>query len=107
MAAPKTSRSRWYRDAATIIRRVLAEAATQGLDAEATRRLVDAAYPFGKRAYHPYAMWLRARKDLLSTGDAPSEQAQARERARLEAWNNAEPIRDDGPAPELRGDIFS
>lgn len=100
-AARRASRSRWYQHAAAVIRRVLAEAEAQGLTPDQARRLVDAAYPFGVRENHPYAMWLRARRDLLARGDAPDAQAEARERRLLDAWNRAEPIHDPGPAPEL------
>ena len=97
-------RSRWEEHAAAVIRRVMAEAAAAGLDAEATRRLVDAAYPFGARENHPYAMWLRARRALLFGAGTPVDRAAAGERARLEAWNQGAPIRDDGPAPTMGGE---
>ena len=86
-------KSKWYTHAATVIRRVQAEAAALQLDPAETRRLVDAAYPFGERAYHPYKMWLCARKDLLNTAAPAGATAQEQaDRARLAAWNNAEPI---------------
>ena len=88
-----SSRSRWYAHAASVIRRVLAEAEAQGLDAAATQRLVDAAYPFGERRYHPYAMWLRARRDLLHPDATPEAQAVAHDRAKLAAWTRGAPIR--------------
>jgi len=98
------ARSTWYSHAAAAIRRAMAEAAALHLDPAETKRLVDAAYPFGERAYHPYKMWLRARRDLLLGTDAPGATAQEQaERALLAAWNNAEPIRDNGPAVEMRG----
>ena len=97
------TKSTWYTHAAKVIRRAMAEATALHLDPAATKRLVDAAYPFGERAYHPYKMWLRARRDLLEgPGTAalrPTAQMQA-DRARLAAWNNAEPIRDGGSVEE-------
>jgi hypothetical protein len=35
--------------------------------------IIDAAYPFGERAHHPYKMWLRARKqyEIRHGGRAP------------------------------------
>ena len=96
------ARSRWYAHAASVIRRALAEAEAQGLDAAATQRLVDAAYPFGERRYHPYAMWLRARRDLRHPDATPEARAVAQDRAKLAAWNNGKPIRaaeDTEPMP--------
>lgn len=81
--------SSWYNQAATVIRRRMAEAAAQGLDAAATRRHVDAGYPFGPRANHPYKMWLKARKALLEPAAAEPVSA---ETALLTAWNRNEPI---------------
>jgi hypothetical protein len=97
-------RSRWKEHAAAVIRRVMAEAAAAGLDAEATRRLVDAAYPFGARANHPYAMWLRARRELLFGDGVPADRAAAVEQERLAAWNQGAPIRDEGPTPTMGGE---
>ena len=98
-----SSRSRWYAHAASVIRRALAEAEAQGLDTEATQRLVDAAYPFGERRYHPYTMWLRARRDLLRRGGTPEDQASAQDRAKLAAWTSGAPIRgaEDTEEPTL------
>ena len=30
-------------------------------------KIIDAAYPFGMRKYHPYKMWLKERAEYLST----------------------------------------
>jgi hypothetical protein len=39
---------------------------------DATIAAVDAAYPFGERAMHPYKQWLRARREFIaSRGKAP------------------------------------
>jgi hypothetical protein len=96
------ARSRWYAHAASVIRQRLTEAEVQGLDAEATQRLVDAAYPFGERTNHPYRMWLRARRDLLHPANTPDARAvSAQDRAKLAAWNNGEPIR---AAEDTEGD---
>lgn len=81
--------SRWYEWAAATITRVLAEAAAQGLDAEATRRLVDAAYPFGPREHWPYRQWLRARRELLGLPGSVS----ASDAAKLAAWQKGAPLR--------------
>ena len=46
----------WREQAAPIIRRVLAE--TAGQDERAIRAALRAAYPWGPRTHHPYAVWL-------------------------------------------------
>jgi hypothetical protein len=48
----------WREAAKATIQRAREEAQAQGLDAEATKRYVNARYPFGERAYHPYKIWL-------------------------------------------------
>lgn len=59
--------SRSWRDIARAhIERALEEAREQGLDDAATLKHVDAAYPFGERAYHPYKMWLSERRRLVT-----------------------------------------
>ena len=94
------TKSTWYTHAAAVIRRAMAEAAALQLDPAATKQLVDAAYPFDERAYHPYKMWLRARKDLLNPAAHRATAQEQADRARLAAWNNAEPIRDGGSVEE-------
>lgn len=32
-----------------------------GADTKTRKRIIDAAYPFGQRKYHPYKMWLKER----------------------------------------------
>ncbi len=53
----------WPDQAAAVIRRVLAE--TKDLPPAERIAKVDAAYPFGERAYWPYKAWLRARREIL------------------------------------------
>ncbi len=54
----------WANDAKRVIQEVhmsLPESATL----EERIKAVDAAYPFGERAMHPYKMWLKARREYL------------------------------------------
>lgn len=90
--------SRWYEWAAATITRVRKEAQAQGLDPEATRRLVDAAYPFGPREHWPYRQWLRARRELLGLPGSVS----GSDAAKLAAWQEGAPLRvEPGPPSAL------
>lgn len=84
---------RTWRDAAKVaIQKALQEAEAQGLDAEATRTHVNAAYPFGERAYHPYKIWLSEMKATFSpkpTGKSAKTQSDL---AKLQAWNEGKPL---------------
>lgn len=55
----------WHDLAVAAIREAIA-----GLPADAPieerTKIVDAAYPFGERKYHPYKVWLQVRKEYLS-----------------------------------------
>jgi len=53
------SRSHWYDESLAIIDRVM-RTIPAGTDPAECRRIVNAAWPGGPRAYHPYKMWLRA-----------------------------------------------
>ena len=55
----------WRDSAKAAIQKALQEAEAQGLDAEATRTYVNAAYPFGPREYWPYQAWLKAVRQAL------------------------------------------
>ena len=61
-AAPGSWRDRAY----VVIMRVLAASVEHGCSPATTIAAVDAAYPFGPRCNHPYAAWLRARRELCS-----------------------------------------
>lgn len=52
----------WRDIAKQVIQQALAEAKAQGLDFNATKTYVNARYPFGERAYHPYKIWLSEMK---------------------------------------------
>jgi hypothetical protein len=56
----------WREIARRVILKALADAQDQGLDATATLAFVDSRYPFGRRAYHPYKMWLSERQRLVT-----------------------------------------
>jgi hypothetical protein len=77
----------WRDIAKATIQQALAEAEAQGLDAEATKRHVNAAYPFGERAYFPYKVWLAEMKATFKT----SKPAQS-DLAKLKAWNEGKPL---------------
>lgn len=78
----------WREIARAVILKAIDEARAQGMDVEATRAHVDAAYPFGERKYHPYKMWLSERKRLLSTDPAqPQKPGSTSDLEKLRAWN--------------------
>lgn len=79
-----------WRDAArAVIQKALQEAEAQGLDAEATKHYVNAAYPFRQRAYHPYKFWLSEMQNTFN----PKVNAKAQsDLAKLKAWNEGKPL---------------
>lgn len=88
----------WGERARTVIVRVIDEGRAAGLTDEQIRRNVDAAYPFGERAYWPYQAWLKARRELLRLPGSVAET----DRAKLRAWENDVPIVDpDTPLTPL------
>lgn len=52
------TQSRWRNHSEQVIARVVAE--NSGLPEPELRKKISAAYPFGQRKYHPYAIWLSA-----------------------------------------------
>jgi hypothetical protein len=56
--------SRWRQHAAAAIREAHKEV-PEGADLKERMRIIDAAYPFGPRKYHPYKMWLKERAEYL------------------------------------------
>lgn len=54
----------WADIARSTIQRVHAELPAESTLAE-RKAAIDAAYPFGMRAYSPYRTWLRARREYL------------------------------------------
>lgn len=59
-----TATSHWRRAADDVIRRVLSALPPTSTIAE-RRKALQAAYPFGERAHHPYRVWCRAVCDWL------------------------------------------
>lgn len=55
--------SKWAAISLEVIRR--AAAGSKGRTQVEVMRDVDAAYPFGERAYHPYQMWLKVRRAYI------------------------------------------
>lgn len=49
------NKSYWREHAAPIIRKIIQE--TPDKTDKEVRKLISAAYPFSKRAYHPYKIW--------------------------------------------------
>lgn len=79
--------SRWRTHAEKVIRKALAEAKVLGLDERKTLALVDSRYPFGERAYHPYQMWLKVRRELVpSLKAAQAAKQRAKTAAIKDAW---------------------
>jgi hypothetical protein len=70
--------SPWRASARKVIEQAIADASAEGLDAEATLKLIDSRYPFGFRDLWPYQMWLKERKiarqrlGLLPSAPVPS-----------------------------------
>ena len=58
------SRSYWRLQAAIAIREAH-KAVPDGADIKLRMSVIDAAYPFGQRKYHPYKMWLIERAEYL------------------------------------------
>ena len=82
--------SMWRAHAERVIRKALAEAEAQGLGDRETLALVDARYPFGERAYHPYQMWLKVRRELVPSLQAKQATKVRAKTAKIkDAW--AEP----------------
>lgn len=55
------SESRWRKVANDVIAKVVAE--NPGLSEDELRKKLSEAYPFGRRKYHPYKIWLSAVKE--------------------------------------------
>lgn len=82
--------SKWYQQAARVIRAALAEGQARALTGKDLLAHIDAAYPFGERAYTPYKQWLKARKNNLAPlGLVEASKPSKREAKKLEAWNEA------------------
>lgn len=77
--------SRWRAIAEEVIIRERDAARAEGCAEDEVLRRVDVAYPFGIRKYHPYQMWLKARRELLGLPGSVSRADQAR----LAAWEAA------------------
>lgn len=77
MYGPMPNASTWRRIARETMREVigvLTDAAPDVMsDKEATIERVDAAYPFGERARHPYKAWLAERRLLISVLHPPDQ----------------------------------
>ena len=59
-------KSRWREIAATTIVTVITECDSDGItDRDTMKKRINAAYPFGERAYHPYRIWLDEMKQQL------------------------------------------
>lgn len=80
----------WRDVAREHIQRAIDEAIADGLTGKEIVRRIDAAYPFGERANHPYDMWLSERNVALHRlGQAELTLSNRRRLA-------------DGPLPEER-----
>lgn len=55
----------WRQRATSVIMREINAGLAANKEPSAIRRLVDAAYPFGERAMHPYKIWLSERLKLF------------------------------------------
>jgi hypothetical protein len=64
---PTGNRPTWRESARDTILRALVDGRSRGLDGAALVAAVDAAYPFGLRANHPYKQWLSERRAILES----------------------------------------
>lgn len=75
--ATSTHKSRWRERANAAMRAVVnANRELAATDPAALLKLVDAAYPFGERAMHPYKAWLAERKIFVDVLFPPKPPAQ-------------------------------
>ncbi len=59
-------------EAMGVMQRVLLEQHQAGeVDRQKIAKAIDAAYPFGERAYHPYKAWLAVRKEFFARHNLP------------------------------------
>jgi hypothetical protein len=56
--------SAWRKEAAAVIREAH-KTVPEGATLKERAAIIDAAYPFGPRQYHPYKMWLKERAEYL------------------------------------------
>lgn len=61
----------WYDDAYAVMLAVWQEQSDAGRGPQDIADAIDAAYPFGDRAYYPYKAWLKARKDFCARYSLP------------------------------------
>lgn len=57
--------SDWRIAAATAIEKAYLQAKREGKSGAEMVRAIDAAYPFGERAMHPYKVWRKVRFEIL------------------------------------------
>lgn len=55
----------WGEAAGAVIYETIRKAQQDGVDRCQWLKLIDAAYPFGQRAYFPYKAWLKARREAM------------------------------------------
>lgn len=82
----------WRDIARATIQQALIEAESQGLDQDATHKHVNAAYPFGARAYHPYKIWLSEMKRTFAPVVSGKTAKAQSDMAKLNAWNEGKPL---------------
>lgn len=80
----------WRDIARRVIQEALVEAEEQSMDAATTKAYVNAHYPFGERAYHPYKIWLSEMKRAFNP--APEARPAESDLAKLRAWNEGKPL---------------
>lgn len=80
----------WRAEARRVIADAYAVGLARGLIGETLYDHVNAAYPFGPRAYHPYKMWCSEMQRRFNPERTTPEAVDA---AKLAAWNAGAPIR--------------
>ena len=61
----------WSASARACMAGVLLKCQSNGMTPADTAKAIDAAYPFGERAHHPYKVWLRERKQFFALHGLP------------------------------------
>lgn len=63
--------STWRQRAYAVMLETLMACRKDGKPPEETAKAIDAAYPFGERAHHPYKMWLKVRQEFFAKHGLP------------------------------------
>jgi hypothetical protein len=74
----------WAGKAISVMADTLLKCRADGKSPAETAKAIDAAYPFGERAHHPYKVWLRERKLFFAQHGLPRNGDKKTEKERLD-----------------------